>query len=512
VPSKSQRLFSVMAVAFALLVPAVARGELRGNEVRVRMLHEEALEAYSNMEMDQALELLDRAIAMAEREGLTGDLLAQLNVTYGTVLVLGLNRLSDGRERLLQAARESTNVEPDPMLSTPLLDQLWQDVVAEARPNARPTVGEGEGEGQGGGQGGGHVEPPPTTFGQSAITHEPVTEQLPGHAVPIYAEVQQGQGAARVVLAYRGPDMRGFLSVDMAEHGDGYAGRVPCHRVRPPRVEYFINVLDDAGDLIAHSGTEDDPHVVTITEELDGSEPRLPGQGAEPPCSEDTQSTGQDERPLHGGRRRLVYFDVMLGTGAGVPIATGEEQNTCEVMNEYGSLVTLADKIRVNASLAWTELVVSPAIGFFITPAIALGIQGRLQFPGAVYPGTPIAGGITLDFRYFPVLTRYVRFFIGIGLGAGSVRHPISLQSNATINCGNIYYRESRYFLGQLQAGVIIDVNDILGFGARFDFSILAPDLSVQGDLTFGLNISIPRSGSRRPAEAETPAEDSLDE
>lgn len=492
-PSKSQRLFSVMAVAFALLVPSAARAELRGNEVRVRMLHEEALEAYSNMEMDRALELLDRAISMAERERLTGDLLAQLNVTYGTVLVLGLNRLSDGRERLLQAARESTNVEPDPMLSTPLLDQLWQDVVAEARPGRRPPPPQGEGE----------VEPPPppTTFGQTTIAHHPVTEQLPGHAVPVYVETPQVQGAARVVLAYRGPGMRSFLSVDMAEHGDGYAGRVPCHRVRSPRVEYFVNVLDAAGAVIAHSGSEDEPHVVAITEELDGAEPRLPGQGAEPHCSEDTQSHDQDERPLRGGgRRRLVYIDLMVGTGAGVPIATGEEQNTCEAMNEYGSLVTLTDKIRVNASLAWTELVVSPALGFFITPAIALGLQGRLQFPGAVYPGTPIAGGITLNFRYFPVLARRVRFFIGVGLGAGSVRHPISLQSNATINCGNMYYRESRYFLGQLQAGVIIDVNDVLGFGARLDFSFLAPDLSVQGDLTFGLNISIPQRGSRRPA------------
>lgn len=474
------QVVALLAITFSVFATSSAWGENRGAEIRVRMLHEEALNAYSNMEMERAIEVLEQALSMAQRESLTGDLPAQLNITYGTVLVLGLNRLADGRERLLAAARESASVEPDPMLSTPLLDQLWTDVVEEVRP---PDDGAAQG---GPDQGGGGGEGQPPTFGQGRVIPSPVVEQLPEHAVPIYAEVQQVRGVSRVLLAYRGPGMRGFLTVDMEQLDDGYAARIPCHRVRSPQVEYFINVLDESGEVIAQAGTEDDPLEVAIVRELDGRDPSLPGMPPEPPCSEDTWSQEQDERPLRRERQRFVYIDIGIGTGAGIPIATEDELNSCNVGG-----VELVDRISVNPSLAWTELVLTPSFGFFIRPDISLGIRGRLQFHGALYPGTPHAGGVVLDFRWFPVLHDRVRVFITAGLGAGGIRHPITLQGST--HCGDVYYREARYFMGQLGVGVSIDINQYVGLGAQFIFSILAPELTVQGDITFGLNVSIPR-------------------
>lgn len=474
------QLVASLVIAFSVFGATSAWGERRSAEIRVRMLHEEALNAYSNMEMDRSIEVLEEALNMAQQEGLTGDLPAQLNITYGTVLVLGLNRLADGRERLLAAARESVTVEPDPMLSTPLLDQLWTDVVEEVRP---PGGGESEGGPE---EGGGGEEAQPPTFGQGRVIPSPVVEQLPEHAVPIYVEVQQVRGASRVLLAYRGPGMRGFLTVDMEALDDGYAARIPCHRVRSPQVEYFINVLDDSGEVIAQAGTEDDPLEVAIVNELEGPDPSLPGMPPEPPCSEDTWSQEQDERPLRRERQRLMFVEFGIGTGAGIPIATEDELNSCTVNG-----VELVDRISVNASLAWTELVLTPAFGFFIRPDIALGIRGRLQFHGAIYPGTPHAGGIVLDFRYFPVLSDRVRFFIEVGAGAGGIRHPITLQGST--RCGDVYYREAKFFMGQFGVGVSIDFNQYVGVGAQFTLSILAPELSVQGDITFGLNLSIPR-------------------
>jgi hypothetical protein len=304
----------------------------------------------------------------------------------------------------------------------------------------------------------------------------------------VYVEVQQIRDVRRVMLAYRGEDQRRFLSIEMAEHHEGFAGRIPCHRVRPPRVEYFVQVLDSRGEVVAASGSETEPHVVEIRDELQGAPPALPGEDAEPHCRDDTESQRHEERALPGTRRRLMFVEVGVGTGAGIPIATGQERNGC-VNTATGD--EWFDLIQVNASLAWTELVAVPAVGFYVLDNLTLGLRGRLQFPGAVFPETPHIGAVLAELRYLPVADDPVRFYVQVGLGGGAIVHPIRLEG--ATNCGEFYYREARYFLGQIGMGVLFDVHPAVALTLAINFAVTAPSVVVQGDITAGLNFSIPR-------------------
>ncbi len=476
---RSSFFSAFLAATLLAFAPASSRAESSTSGPLDRRL-ELALEAYNNLEMDRAVEILEEAIQVARIEGITGELTARLQVTLGTVLVLGFNRLADGRDQLVAARRESREVEPDEMLSTPLLDQLWQDVITE--------MGEPAGSGSAGDDGGEVTGDEPLTFGHGRVIPIPVHEQLPDHAVPIYVETQQIRDVRRVLLAYRGDGNRRFLSIEMDEHHGGYAGRIPCHRVRPPRVEYFVTVLDSRGEIVASAGSEEEPLVVEIREELEGREPSLPNEDPEPHCSEDSVSQEQEEQALPSNQRRLMFVEAGIGTGAGIPIARGQERSGCINPVTGGEVF---DLIQVNSSLSWTELVLAPAVGFDLLDNLTLGLRGRLQFAGAVFPGAPHVGAVLAELRFLPVAEDPVRFFLQFGLGAGGIIHPILLEG--ATNCGEYYYRRASTFLGQVGMGVFFDVHPLVALTMQLNFIITAPTMVIQGDLTFGLNISIPR-------------------
>jgi hypothetical protein len=250
-----------------------------------------------------------------------------------------------------------------------------------------------------------------------------------------------------------------------------------------PEVLYFVNVLDENGEVMASAGSESEPLRVIVRTELEGDSPSLPDGDPEPSCAEDSRSRDQEERRLGGTRGRLMFIEAGLGTGAGIPISDGIERRSCGE--------DLHDDIQVDSSLAWTELVVSPALGFYITRRLTLGVRGRLQFAGGVYPETPHMGVVFAEVRFFPLPNDPVRLFTSFGLGYGFVVHPITLEG--AVNCGEFYYRESGGFLGEVGVGLLFDITAAFAISIQLNIFVLAPDPSIQGDLTFGLHFSIPR-------------------
>ena len=47
--------------------------------------------------------------------------------------------------------------------------------------------------------------------------------------------------------------------------------------------------------------------------------------------------------------------------------------------------------------------------------------------------------------------------------------------------------------MGQFGLGVLFDINQYFALGAQFNLGVFAPDLAIQGDIIFGMNVSIPR-------------------
>jgi len=470
----SRPLVSCLAALAVIAFAATAGAESGGPEARVERLHERALEAYSNMEMDEALSLLQRTLQVARRQDIGGPLLARVHITYGTVLILGHGRLADGREHLVTAARESDEVEPDPMLSTPLLEQVWLDVIAEVRPRAggeEPPPDDSLDPGD--------PDEPPPTFGQGRLVHTPVREQLADHAVPIYVELQQTPEIRRILLAYRAPGMAGWLSVDMGEHGDGFAARIPCHRVTGDYIDYFITVTTaEEGPQLEGGGSRDDPFRVTIGEGFGGAPPHLPGEDPEPPCSEDSRS-GR-ETPLDQ-RDRLFYVEAQVGTGAGVPF--GEQERTCDAGQ---------DRVRISPSPSWTELVILPELGFYIGRHVSLGVRARLQVPGAVFIDAPFHWGVMLRARWFVIPEDPIRVFAHLGAGYAEISHRVELQvgDGSVPVCGAVHYQPAGPGVVALGAGILWDVHRNFAVGADFTLSMFVPDFALQGDLALVLNAS----------------------
>jgi hypothetical protein len=117
------RWFPPLLVAMALLhvQPVLAQG----TEQEVLELNQQAMEAYLNLEIEQAKLLLVEALTLAERAGLEGRALARTYVNLGVVTVGGENDRQSAFEFFKAALDEDPGVWPDPATSTPEVDEAF---------------------------------------------------------------------------------------------------------------------------------------------------------------------------------------------------------------------------------------------------------------------------------------------------------------------------------------------------------------------------------------------------
>lgn len=472
-------------LASALLVPTLLLGggtralaERADAQVRFEILHQQAIDAYSDLEIDESVDLLEEALELADAEGIAPEIVAPVRLTYATVLILGVNRLADGRDQMVIAIREDPTAVPPRELSTEVVQQLWEDVRSEYGGTGETTP---------------PVEPDPSEvvqFHQARVNVMRVDEQLVQHAIPIYVELEQVADVGRVLLSYRGSGMRQFLRIQMQDHEGGYAGRIACHRVEEPAVEYFVEVLDSDGQPVVSAGSAEEPRRVEVRRELEGAAPHLPGEPPEPPCSEDDR----EEVPVGDGTRsRIMYFSVGVGTGAGVPYSSSAVQLDCES-------ASIPDSITIQPALSWTELVLLPEIGFYIGPHVALAVRGRLQVPGAIYPNAPFAWAVMGRVRWFVLPRDPFRLSLHLAGGYGFVNHPITLRVDGILGCpqyydqsamgDRIYHRVAGSGIVQIGVEFLWDLHRNFAIGAELDLSTLFPDFAFQGDLLFVMNAS----------------------
>jgi hypothetical protein len=469
----------VWGLAFGLLglivVAPPAWGQQVTPELEVSELHRRAVAAYNRMNMRQATRLLDQALSLAESELVEGDLLAQLHVTYGTILVLGLNRQTAGREHLLTGALASPIIRPDPMLTTPLLDEMWQEVRAVARrrlgvPGGGPRPGE-----------------------PAAVHHTPVTEQRPNHDVPIYVEWSSEQPVDRALLSFRGPDTQHFITVEMEGHRDGVAASIPCRYVRVPQVEYFISLVNPQGEVITEQGGGQAPMVIAVRDELQGEPPRLPGEAPPESCNGPDDEEAQSAEQLAAGAPAiLMYVELALGTGVGVPIAD-RVVNTCVIAG-----IGASDQIGISTALAWTELVIRPSFGFYLTPKLTLGVRGRLQVPGAAYSELPFTWAVMLQFRWHFFENSKLKVFTHLSAGYGRVRYHIAVGGTVDPNtgaqvspqCGESYYYPGGEGLVEAGLGLLFPLHRNVAVGFELSLGAFFPNTAFQTDLVALLTTS----------------------
>lgn len=262
-------LSSFIAIAVMASIPAEA--QMR----RVLDLNRRAMDAYTNLEVEEAMDLLQQALQNAESNNVSGSPLANTHANLGIVAVGGFGDNAAGLQHFMNAIRAQGDVALDPLNSTPDIQSVFL--------LARNRVGNnGGGGGNNNGGGGGIVRNPEP--GQ--IPHQPVPEQLSNTAVPIFVEVPQGAPVNGITVHYQAPGMRVFRAVEMRRMAGGFGLELPCSEVMAPRISYYIEAFDEGGERMGTAGTSESPFAVEIVSFRTMPAPALPGQPAPEQCTD----------------------------------------------------------------------------------------------------------------------------------------------------------------------------------------------------------------------------------
>ncbi len=331
IEAMNRRLTLGAALLAACVVGAAAHASAQSPTAQVVDLNRQAMNAYQNLEVEQAQELLERALQTAQRGRVQGAPLARTYLNLGVLAVGGLGDNGRGLQYFVQALRADPNVALDPLTSTPEIQTVFNLARQQAGTGGGNTGDTGGGN-TGGNTGGGNTG---TTGGGNTgtsggaggtIPHMPVPEQLAQTAVPVYIEVPGN--VAHVYLYYKGHGMREFRRVEMQRVADGYGYEVPCTDVFQPSLEYYIVAFAGDGSPLGFAGTQAQPVTVRIVGSRTQPAPALPGRAPPETCREQECPPGMAGCNARGG-----------GAGMG---------STCRVDGDCGSGLVCRDDLCVS--------------------------------------------------------------------------------------------------------------------------------------------------------------------
>lgn len=283
------------------LTTVLATQHVQAQDDRVRALNQEAIDSYNNLEFDEALNKLQRAAKLGERNDVSAKVRALTFMNLGVVYVGGRGDNAAGREAFIKAIALDPESSLDPLTSTPEIQAVFG--LAKREVGTAP-VNNGGSSGSGGAKG--------------KIPHTPFDAQQVRTPLPVFVEVPSAAPVAAITIFYRGPSMQEYVSVDMRRMQDGFGGLIPCEHVEAPSVEYFLEAIDEEGNLLGRSGDETNPHVVHVLSSLAGPLPSLPGE--EPPlqCEDAECPPGMDCQDDAEGALEGEYCTVTAECGPGM--------------------------------------------------------------------------------------------------------------------------------------------------------------------------------------------------
>ena len=114
-------LLSAVCVIALLFSANAAEAQLR----QVIDLNRQAMDAYTNLEVEQAMDLLQQALRAAQNGGVTGSALANTYANLGIVAVGGFGDNSAGLQHFTNALRADPGVQLDPLNSSPDIESIF---------------------------------------------------------------------------------------------------------------------------------------------------------------------------------------------------------------------------------------------------------------------------------------------------------------------------------------------------------------------------------------------------
>ena len=429
--SKLLRLGIAALLASGLVVlaggaPRPARAQDPDALNRVRDLNKKAVDAYENLDPEEARTALMTALQVCATEGLNRHALkATTHLNLGVVLVGGFKQREAGTKQFRRALEIDPNAKVPKRLTNPEIQTAFDTAVKEIASGAPPvTDGPGTGTPPATAATPAPASPPAAPSAGGPIGHTPVTDARPNEDIVIKARIDPSLRLDRVVLAYRPEGASDFLARDMeVESGSEYAARIPEPAARGGSVAYYIEARGRGGQSLARNGSPDEPHVVTLV-----------GADAEAVAQDDDEESPEDEsgRPRRGSSG--LWFSMGLGMGG------GWTKGRPEVNPNYRDMMNVPREIHVDHVAQAKLLHFVPEIGYFLSPSTLVSLQARWQYtsganevrnvnckPSGVCE--PATGAIAVlgKATYLFNAAEKIRPFVSVMAGGGYIRYLVDL-------------------------------------------------------------------------------------
>jgi hypothetical protein len=452
----------VLVASFLASSVGVARAAVEDSAAvgKITLLNRKAIEEYQNLDFDKAQKLLQDALDLADRSGLTQHpVRARTYVTLGIVTLGGLKQ----RDAAIKLFRKALQIQPEIKLSrglaNPEIESAFEEAIAGLATEPREDL-------------------PP----EKLLLHEPTQSAGQGQTVAISASPDKSLALTTLVLGYRPQGAAAFTEVPMdRQAGGGFVGDIPASATSGETVSYYIEARGAEGKPLVNRGSAANPFVITLA-------PAAPPVVATPPV----------ETPAAPPRvEKKFLLALMAGSGYGWIGSGSSGEETRQPINQ--------------GTAAWARVAhVAPQVGYFVNPNLMLGVQGRLQVVTGAneyhLPGNQPAGGCGADHVcssatgafaalaqaawFFRDADSALRPFASLSVGGGLIRHVKTFD--ALEFCGSTGHQacvdtvaEGPFLFG---AGVGFDyrLTETIGLVAALEGLAGAPNFAVNGDLNLG--------------------------
>lgn len=421
-----------------LLGMVAVLGMLSSHKVQALEKNEEALamvssamDAFSNLEMDRAREVLEEALAFADE--LENPTRAKIHTSLGVIVISGFSDTPLGQSHFIQATCLDSETTVDPLYSTPEIDLIFsqaKELATAEKCEEFGIVAEG-------------VEPSIRPCGDFA----PLESQRRAHEIPFYVEVDGNleYQVTSVILHYAFDSGR-YTDLELSPRANGYGAKVECdlheiRRVNPKEVTYYIEGFSADGELVCGHGNEEYPLVLTMSENaslpprIAGMKPeeciqceegdtecqknlmaKLRGNGKDGDsctsdmdcivelmcdpemfvCTSEPITREEKEEDTKTPGHKKFYVALSGGTGGGyvrkkinikkaaIPAPdSGETYDpreligvTYDIDEATGRIVTVKNNAK---GFSWAGIPVRLAVGYHITPKLSVEVSGRMD-------------------------------------------------------------------------------------------------------------------------------------
>jgi len=448
---------------------------------KITQLNKKALDAYNDLEFEEARKILKQALDMCTSAGLDKHPVAARTHIHMGVVLIAAKQQDLGIKQFKKALEIEPEIQVTKALANPEILEAFKAAGNDMPPpGAAPSGGDTS------------TAPPPEAPRPrveveevKGIQHTPPSRARRGKAIPISAVVGSDvKGFTKIMLEYRPEGAPEYLEREMKKSGSKYTAEIPANATDGNLITYYIeaDTDDDNADSIATSGSEKRPYSIALSGSSEGRESSGGGGGE---CE-------GDDCEEEAGR---PYF-VSLTGGIGYGFTTG-----------YGEI---NDRNKVSPGFAPASAgQIAPEVGYFVTPTFRLSLQFRYQIVSGT---TPLNLDKYLSPAYkamFPddlekcgsdhlcstrtksaiaVLARgtwlfgsgLFRPYFSLALGGGQIRHLVKFKNSLppvcgvngdqvcvdTVVSGPIFAGPGGGVLFAIlpNVGVLVDVTSVLGF------------------------------------------------